>query len=354
VPPLPATARRASAAGGARTRAPDRSTAGGTGPASIGGGNCGEGHADLPPDLPATARTPRLRAVAGRNRTLPPTRLRAHHPWGTRALRHHGRTRGPRPRRDPRLHGKPDHVRVGSPAAGAGDALDPVAPGGRRPLTAGLEQPILHTERRRTGSGAAWAEVGGGAWCATTSGGRHESRPTAASCPDHDADGDRGSGQAAAIAAAKVAISAASRCGSGSTRSAATDASRWRRPRPRRYSGSRRRATAAMRPARVTRSCLRSAWRTCRRRLVSPAATHAVRTAARTMAAVRRASAGGVSARTGAKAVSCGLPASVHESFTSRARVPRVGSVHRGWSLKGAPTRTETYSMRQAPSSGIR
>jgi hypothetical protein len=162
VPPLPATARRASAAGGARTGAPDRSTVGGTGPASIGGGNCGEGHADLPPDLPATARTPRLRAVAGRNRTLPPTRLRAHHPWGTRALRHHGRTRGPRPRRDPRLHGKPDHVRVGSPAAGAGDALDPVAPGGRRPLTAGLEQPILHTERRRTGSGAAWAEVGGG------------------------------------------------------------------------------------------------------------------------------------------------------------------------------------------------
>ena len=50
----------------------------------------------------------------------------------------------------------------------------------------------------------------------------------------------------------------------------------------------------------------------------------------RTMAAVRRASPGPVPARTGAKVVSSGLTASVQESFTRRATVARIGSVHRG------------------------
>src|SRR4051794_4199678 len=80
----------------------------------------------------------------------------------------------------------------------------------------------------------------------------------------------------------------------------------------------------------------------------------ATRTAATTNAAVATALLAEVEASEGARGGSRGRPASVEASFTSRASSATVGSVHRGWSLNGAPARTETYSIRQAPSSGAR
>src|SRR5690349_21683298 len=71
---------------GASAREPDPSGAGAADRAPMGSANRGENHADLPPDVLATGRTPRVGAATGLDRTVPPTDSRPHHPSRTSAL----------------------------------------------------------------------------------------------------------------------------------------------------------------------------------------------------------------------------------------------------------------------------